>query len=358
MRIGIVTFFGPYGGALQCYALQRVLRAMGHEVRVINRKWGKFKSENRKSAVSNLKQKIHNAVVPDPFTRFYRDNYSFTAPVSSDESLVDLGTKKYFDVIIAGSDQPWNPDCIRTMGYYFYLDWVSPEVKKYAYAVSYGKDYFPATENEIKDIKAILETYKAISVREKSGIVISKNLFGINTQLCLDPTLLLRGGDYDSLIVDKQLSKDYICEFFLDQTPEKYQFVSAIAEKEHLKIVDNNPPMPNNNIQRYFYRRRSISQWLRNIRDSKYVITDSFHGTVFSLLFHKRFISINNKKRGSARFESLLSMTGLLDRLQDIDNVAAGATYSILREDIDYDKVDAILSGMKQISLSFLKEIK
>lgn len=353
-----MTFFGPYGGALQCYALQRVLRSMGHEVHVINRKWGEFKSENRKLAISDLKQKLHNTIVSDPFLRFYKRNYSFTEAVCSEKNLENLGTKKNFDIIIVGSDQPWNPDCIKTMGYYFYLDWVSPEVKKYAYAVSYGKDYFPATEEEIKAIKAILETYKAISVREKSGIVISKNLFGIDAKQCLDPTLLLTGNDYASLIVDKQLSQDYICEFFLDPTLEKYQFVSVIAETEHLKIVDNNPPMPKNKIQRYFYRRRSISQWLRNIRDSKYVITDSFHGTVFSLLFHKRFISINNKKRGAARFESLLSMTGLLDHLQDIDNVAMEATYSILREDIDYDKVDAVLSGLKQTSLSFLKEIR
>lgn len=353
-----MTFFGPYGGALQCYALQKVLCSMGHEVYVINRKWGKFKSENRKSAVLDLKQKIHSAVVPDPFSRFYEDNFSFTTPVRSEENLSDLGTKKYFDVIIAGSDQPWNPDCIKTMGYYFYLDWVSPEVKKYAYAVSYGKDYFPATENEIKAIKAILETYKAISVREKSGIVISKNLFGIDAQLCLDPTLLLSGREYDSLIVDKQFSQNYICEFFLDQTPEKYRLAAVIAEKAHLKVVDNNPPMPNNKIQRYFYRRRSISQWLRNIRDSKYVITDSFHGTVFSLLFHKRFITINNKKRGSARFESLLSVVGQLNRLLDIETIEKGAAYSILCEKIDYDTVDAIIAEMKKESLSFLKKIR
>ena len=358
MRIGIVTFFSPYGGALQCYALQQIMRSMGHEVHVINRKWGKFTSETHKSVVSRIKQKIHNIIVPDPFVDFYIDNYSFTAPVCSEEDLIELGTKKYFDVIIVGSDQPWNPDCIKTMGYYFYLDWVSPVVKKYAYAVSYGKDYFPASEKEIDDIKTILGTYEAVSVREKSGIAISKNLFGIVAQLCLDPTLLLSAIEYDSLIVDKQLSNDYICEFFLDQTPEKYRFVSAIAEKEHLKIIDNNPPMPNNKVQRYFYRRRSISQWLRNIRDSKYVITDSFHGTVFSLLFHKRFISINNIKRGSARFESLLSVTGQLDRLQGIDNNEIGTAYSILKKEIDYSKVDAIIRNMKMASLSFLKDIR
>lgn len=360
MRIGIVTFFGPYGGALQCYALQHVLNSMGHEVSVINRNWGKFCPEKGKSliSISELKHKLHGIIVTDPFAKFYKKNYFFTAPVLTEEDMVDLGTKKYFDIMIVGSDQPWNSECIKTMGYYFYLDWVSPDVRKYAYAVSYGKDYFQASKNEINDIKAILKTYQAISVRESSGVTISKELFDIDAQLCLDPTLLLSYRDYNSLIIDKKLYKDYICVFLLDPTEEKYLFVREIAEKECLHIVDNNPSVPNNRLKRYFYHKRSISQWLRNIRDSKYVITDSFHGTVFSLLFHKQFISIDNKKRGSARFESLLSAIKLSDRLQAIGACDVDILYSILIKDIEYDRVDAIINNMKLASLSFLERIK
>ena len=358
MRIGIVTFFGPYGGALQCFALQHVLSSMGHEVYVINRKWGAFRPVVKKSLFCGFKHKLHKMLVGDPFEFFYDQNYKFTTPVTSNEVLLDLGTKKYFDAILVGSDQPWNPECIKTMGYYFYLDWVSPEVKKYAYAVSFGKDSFPASEKVVEDIKCIINTYCSVSVREKSGIKICNEIFNIKVQQCLDPTLLLTGSDYNNLITDKEISRDYVCEFFLDHTSQKHQLAIEIAKKENLSLIDNNPPIPQNRLTRYFYHKRSISQWLRNIRDAKYVITDSFHGTVFSLLFHKQFISINNKKRGSARFESLLSALNIINRLQDIDNLNVADVYSILHEKIDYNKVDFIIADMKSSSLSFLKNLK
>lgn len=358
MRIGIVTFFGPYGGALQCFALQQVLNSMGHDVYVVNRKWGALGVDNKRSFFSNCKQKFHDFLVKDPFAAFYEKKFKFTKEVISDKILYELGTKKYFDVIIAGSDQSWNPECINIMGYYFYLDWVSPEVKKYAYAVSFGKVNFEATSDEISTIKQILHTYNNISVREKSGIDTCKNIFDVDSQLCLDPTLLLTCQDYNSLIEDKHIPKDYICEFFLDRTTDKYNLVKEIAEKEGLSIIDNNPPIPNGKINRYFYKKRTISQWLRNIRYAKYVITDSFHGTVFSILYHKQFISLNNKNRGSARFENILTITNLIYRLKDIDGLDIDEIYSILTKEIDYSNVDSVLTKMKSESLSFLNKIK
>lgn len=357
MRIGIVTFFGPYGGALQCYALQCVLRSMGHDVTVINRRWGRFGTRKKISFFSLIKQRIHETLVGDPYSKFYQQNYHFTRPVTSPEDLQELGTEKHFDVIIAGSDQPWNPECIKTMDYYFYLDWVSPNVKKYAYAVSFGKDYFPASKDEIKKIKDLLQTYEAISVREKSGIDICKNLFDINAIQCLDPTLLLQGKDYSDIIDGKNLKSDYICEFFLDPTPDKLHLVHEIAAQEGLSVVDNNPPYPTNRFARYFFRKYSISQWLRNIRDAKYVITDSFHGTVFSILFHKHFVSIDNIKRGSARFRSLLSLVGLCNHLLNEKSMNASFVYKLLKEDIDYKKIDGKLVEARAKSITFVKRI-
>lgn len=358
MRIGIVTFLGPYGGALQCYALQKVLRSMGHDVYVINRKWGDYKLPKHKSLLIRLKQYIYNIINKDPFVKFYEQNYRFTQLVTSDDVLYDLGTKKYFDAIIAGSDQPWNPDCIKVMGYYFYLDWVSPEVKKYAYAVSYGKAHFSALQDDIEKIKSILKSYNSISVREKSGIEITKNIFNIEAQACLDPTLLLSHKDYENIIFDKTHTHEYICEFFLDPSPQKYDLTTRIAAEEHISIINNNILKPKKRIQRLFFHQRSISQWLRNIRDAKYVITDSFHGTVFSIIFHKQFISINNKKRGSARFESLLSEIDLMYRLRNIEDLDFNSAYSILKNKIDYNEVDSILDNMRISSIAFLKKIQ
>ena len=358
MRIGIVTFFGPYGGALQCYALQYVLRSLGHDVKVINRKWGKFRPHEKRTWLQNIKHQIKEIVAPDPFNKFYNQYYEFTQPITSNAILQEIGTKKYFDVIIAGSDQPWNPECISTMGHYFYLDWVSPDVKKYAYAVSYGKDYFPASSEEIKKIKTILQQYTAISVRESSGIKISQELFNVNAQQCLDPTLLLDGKNYNKIITDKRIKDKYICKFFLDNNPTKQNIVISIAHKTNLKIIDNNPVIPRNKFLKFMYQPKSISTWLRNIRDAQYVITDSFHGTVFSILFHKQFISINNKKRGSARFESLLSSLGLLYRLHEEEKVDTTSIITILNKKINYDIIESKLSDMRTASLTYIRNIK
>ncbi len=358
MRIGIVTFFGPYGGALQCYALQHILRSLGHDVKVINRKWGKFRPIEKQTWLQKIKHQLKEIVAPNPFDKFYNQHYEFTQPVTSNAILQEIGTKKYFDVIIAGSDQPWNPECISTMGHYFYLDWVSPDVKKYAYAVSYGKDYFPASSEEIKKIKTILQQYTAISVRESSGIKISQELFNVNAQQCLDPTLLLDGKNYNKIITDKRIKDKYICKFFLDNNPTKQNIVISIAHKTNLKIIDNNPVIPRNKFLKFMYQPKSISTWLRNIRDAQYVITDSFHGTVFSILFHKQFISINNKKRGSARFESLLSSLGLLYRLHEEEKVDTTSIITILNKTINYDIIESKLSDMRTASLTYIRNIK
>lgn len=358
MRIGIVTFFGPYGGALQCYALQYVLRSLGHDVKVMNRKWGKFRPHEKRTWLQNIKHQIKEIVAPNPFNKFYNQYYEFTQPIISNEILQKIGTKKYFDVIIAGSDQPWNPECISTMGYYFYLDWVSPDVKKYAYAVSYGKDYFPASSEEIKKIKAILQQYTAISVRESSGIKISQELFNVNVQQCLDPTLLLDNENYNKIITNKKIRDKYICKFFLDNNPTKQNIVESIAHETNLKIIDNNPVIPHNKFQKFMYQPKSISAWLRNIRDAQYVITDSFHGTVFSILFHKQFICINNKKRGSARFESLLTSLDLLYCLQEEDKLNTNNIVTILNKTINYNIIESKLSNMRTASLTYIRNIK
>lgn len=358
MRIGIVTFFKPYGGALQCYALQKVLRSLGHDVTVVNRPWGEFRPAPRLSYIKRLKESILGSFFRDPFADFYRKHYRFTRTITSTEDLKELGTTKYFDVMIAGSDQPWNPQCIKTMGYYFYLDWVSHDVRKYAYAVSFGKDYFPASDEQIGKIKTILNTYEAISVRESSGVTISKNLFGINSEFCVDPTLLLCSDDYETIIKDKRITKPYVCQFFLDPNLEKLKFIRKIAKIEGMPIIDNNPIEPASNIGRRIFRKKSISQWLRNIRDAKYVVTDSFHGTVFSILFHKQFICVNNKKRGTARFESLLTITNQNKRLIDEQNLDADKAVLLLKEYIDCSQIDHTIRDIRQKSMDFIRNIK
>ena len=104
-------------------------------------------------------------------------------------------------------------------------------------------------------------------------------------------------------------------------------------------------------------RMPTVYQWLANIANSQFVITDSFHGTVFSIIFNKPFICLNNSERGSARFESLLGNLGLMDRLVDLDKIEYDGILDLLNKKIDYTKVESELDKLRIESLKYLKSI-
>lgn len=352
MKIGIVTMFGNnYGALLQSYALQQTLFSLGHDVYIINRGYGDFPKS------PSLKQRFFKWLDADGFDDFRKKHLRMTAPVTSTQMLIEFN--KLFDIVIAGSDQIWNGDCINTMKYYYYLDWVSPKVKKYSYAVSFGKDSFNRNEKEIQEVSTILKSYNAISVREDSGVGICNNILGVNAVQLLDPTFLLKKEEYAKLIsCNTNSPQDYVCHFFLDSTIQKENLVNLIAKNLHLTIIDNYNKDYNIKRARWSnaYKRPTIPQWLKNIRDAKYVITDSFHGMVFSIIFKKQFVVINNKKRGTARFESLLKKINLNNRLIDIES-NYDEVIRIIKERIDYESVDSVLSSEISNSMRFLKSL-
>lgn len=353
MKIGVVTFFGAnYGALLQCYALQQTLKSLGHNVKVINRGWGKY------ALPPSLKHKVKNIIFPNKFEQFKKKHITFTPLIKNDKELLELN--KQFDAIIVGSDQVWNADCIKDMGKFYYLDWVNPSVKKYAYAVSFGKDTFDTTPSNIETISALLKSYQKISVRENSGMNICQNILNVNATHVLDPTLLLSSDHYNQLIGTSKTKEKYICKYFLDNSENKTSIVNKIASELHLNIADNYPQT----INKYKgwvssqYRYPSVIEWLANIRNSEYVITDSFHGTIFSLIFQKRFICINNKKRGSTRFQSLLGELDLLHRLIEVeDSKFIEKIKDILESPINYETVNRVITEKRNSSLMFLKTL-
>ena len=352
MKIGVVTFWGAnYGAILQCYALQQVLKSLGHEVKTINKGWGKY------SLPPTLKQKIKDMLFSDVFKQFKKKYIEFTPLIKNEKELLELNNQ--FEAIIVGSDQIWNSDCIKDMGFYYYLDWVKSSVKKYAYAVSFGKDTFDTTQSNIADISILLNSYQKISVREDSGVEICQDTLNVNAIHLLDPTFLLSQEHYNRLIGDVKIGKLYICKYFLDSTECKDKLVDRIAAETHLAIIDNYP----SKINKYKgwisskYRYPSIREWLQNIRSADYVVTDSFHGMVFSLIYHKKFICINNKKRGSTRFQSLLGALDLSYRLVDVEEIDFVKNMNILQTSIDYAIVDQKLAEQQKSSLRFLETL-
>ena len=206
--------------------------------------------------------------------------------------------------------------------------------------------------------KPLIKRFDYISVREESGIGICKNTFGIDNVVCvLDPTLMIDREDYQIILDDWQdkshLKKKYIAHMLLDDTEQLRNGSKKIAnylgaEINHIKGKSFN--ILGKTITLY----NKVSQWLTYLKDAELVITDSFHCTVFSIIFHKKFVVVANSTRGITRLETLLGKVGLENRFfTNIDNVLESG---ILNQEIDYQEVDKNLEVYRKYSMDFLKK--
>lgn len=363
-----------YGGLLQAYALEKVLKEEGHIVYHEDRK---HNSSYRHRFIKYLKALLAPIYGPlltqvtgvhyssNSITRriykatddFKRKYLNVTEPIFSNSKKE---FEKYeFDTYIVGSDQVWRPKYAFGKGsiYNYFLDFTKDlSVKRIAYGASFGVPDWEFTYEETKKCKELLRKFDAVSVREDIGVTQCMNHFGITAKHVLDPTLLLEKDDYIDL-VKRENEKTYnedLFYFFLDSTKEKNEIVDIIAEKKKLSPFSIMPTEYYYNVGKKHIDKctyKSVTAWLRAYMDSKFIVTDSFHGTVFAIIFNKPFITIANKERGISRFESLLKIFGLTNRLIfDIKDI----TDELLSSGIDYNIVNQIKKNKKEESLHFL----
>ncbi|HIZ04999.1 MAG TPA: polysaccharide pyruvyl transferase family protein [Candidatus Phocaeicola gallistercoris] len=349
-RVGVITLpFTPnYGWLLQVYALQRMLEKLGYEPILIYRKWDKTKQNS--GIINALKRWIYYHVLCRKLYIFFEKNFFKTKLYRDVECLKSVVDDYKLDAVIVGSDQVWRFENTRGAGYNFFLDFVvSENVSRIAYAASFGVDCWTGTVDELYTVRQLLKRFKAVSVRETTGVTLCRDVLNVKALLVLDPTLLLTSIDYNSLIRKNSLkSQETLSTYILDPSVEKDKLINNIALKKHLCVkslyIDNRK----GKIHTY----SSLQYWLSGIRDAEYVVVDSFHGMVFSIIFKKNFLVLANKHRGLTRFESLLMMLGLKDRLvYDIDNI----DYNIINQNIDYAKVDKLLEQQRNLSINFLR---
>lgn len=366
MKIGILTLplHANYGGLLQAYALQTVLERMGHNVVV-------FDSPNHMH-ISGLKKciaypkrcvdkyllgkniKITRETTFNRETKIIRkyvqpftDKYIHRYEVTSFECLHN----KDFDALIVGSDQIWRPVLFKKIEdafFNFAQDW---NVKRIAYAASFGVDNWEYSQEQTLQCKKLVKMFDAVSVREKSGIGLCQTKLGRNdTQWVLDPTMLLDKKDYLSLINSSKTGKSegQLFYYILDATPLKMSIVDALSSKHNLKSFKESAPIDNFTLAAEMRVQPPVEKWLAAFRDADFVVTDSFHACVFSILFQKQFVVIGNQFRGSTRMQSLLEMFGLSARL--VGNIEEAK----LLDDIDYNAISERLSFMREKSYSFL----
>ena len=263
---------------------------------------------------------------------------------------------RQFDAIVVGSDQVWRAT-MSDIPTYFLSFTKAINVKRIAYAASFGTD--DLNEYSKMDMKIASESIKlfdAVSVREKSGVHLCRDYFKMDAVHVLDPTMLLSKDDYLELIEeeDKPCSENILLTYVLDRTQEKNDIIQRVGEALHLTSCENGAVkyfsnVVESNVSECIYP--SVSRWVAGFRDAQFVVTDSFHGTVFSIIFNKPFVAILNSKRGSSRFISLLSVLGLENRL-------ISTTNDLLEEHlkpIDYTEVNKILNDWRYLSISFME---
>lgn len=365
MKIGILTLplHTNYGGILQAYALQTVLERMGHEVVVID-------TPNMKSSpslwtigkriikkllgrkVSIFSERKHNKEFPiiSQYTQPFIDKYIHRKVVNTPKEL----KKEDFDAIVVGSDQIWRP-----LYYYeienaylaFAKDW---EIKRVAYAASFGTDDWEYTSQQTISCRELLRKFEAVSVRESSGIQLCKDYFGVEATHVLDPTMLLNKEDYIRLIEASQTpkSKGTMLYYILDETPKKKALIEQIAKEKKLKLFRVNSRVEDHSAPLDERIQPSVEQWLRGFYDAEFVVTDSFHACVFSILFDKAFVVIGNKERGMARFNSLLEMFGLNNRMiEDIEHLNKLKSISYSLEELEIKRNQSIKFLSHSLSL-------
>ena len=359
MKVAILTqpLGNNYGGILQNYALQEILRKLGHDpftldaavpeykVPVIDRGIRFFwrlakKIKGDKSFVSADVVKNHRLYV-EPGNKQKSFFKKYMSVISMPQQITFKNVQDlFFDAYVVGSDQVWRPRFSPFLPNY-YLDFVEDEALRIAYAASFGVDAWEYSAEQQEMATELLEKFSAISVREYSALTLCKNKLGRKAELVLDPTLLLQKEDYLKLI-EKEEHRDEVAIYVLDRTKETECEIKSICDSLHLKPryigCPNKSGFP------------SVEEWLSDIFYSEYVITDSFHGTVFSIIAHKNFSVIPNLGRGKDRFYTLLKNLGLDSRM--VDSSDADQTDS----SIDYLKVDKILAEMRLRSVDFLQK--
>lgn len=373
MKIGILTLplHTNYGGILQAYALQTVLERMGHKVNVIGAPvvmqhlplWRKILSVLKRLCqryvlgrkdilIDREKEDYKRAIATRVYTMQFVDKYIHIRKVYK---LQEIQQNDY-DAIIVGSDQIWRTE--------YNQQWKEQNVDdvylgftkgwsliRVAYAASFGKDKVELKNKDLKLCKEAISKFDAISVREEHGVILCRDIFGVKATVMPDPTLLLSCDDYKKLIPDiSNASKpNFLLSYILDDSLEKSSLRDKIANEKGLMIkITNKSDYRYNNGE--YPPQPPVEAWLKAFAECKYVITDSFHACVFSIIFHKQFTVIANKKRGLSRFQTLLKMFGLTDRM-----VYSPSEYREL-QDIDFAKVDDIIKIKQEEALLFLRE--
>ncbi len=361
MKIGILTFHFAcnYGAVLQCYALQKYLSDAGHEVEVIDyrpasvaggyrwfdprRFWGATPAKFWRKTSSEIKVIGGRKRRYASFDAFVRTRLNLSGPVKDTDGMSLLAGD--YDLIIAGSDQIWNRKLTGgTDPLYWGAFLRSGKTAMVSYAASMEDGLDGITEAEVRKY---LPRFNALSVREASLAQKLKALLPhTDVAVTADPTLLLRTEQWDEISAPALTDVPYLLFYQVRKSVKAYELARNLAERKGLKLVCLSAKVELENSMEV--AAASPEEFISLFRHASYVVTTSFHGTVFSVVFRKEFVCPLVDDGKNSRQDSLLSALGLGNRIAD-DHACTDLPA------IDWSKVETARAGMLEQSYGFLK---
>ena len=372
MKIAIVTLplHTNYGGILQAYALKLYLEHLGHEVTVLDMKdkmplpkWWKAPFVYARRWIRCLGS---DACASDVFrelrfrreypvisvnTRRFIDKYIAPRMIDSFEDVRDGD----YDAFVVGSDQVWRPLYFRNIEDAFLAFTRGWNVRRVSYAASFGTDNLEYTSTQLETCASLLACFDSVSVREDTGVSICREWFDCDSAIqVLDPVMLMESECYGNLIKEEaeRPCTGRMITYFLDGSSEKEALSDFIMNVSGLQRTDISPVAGRGDIPLQNRIVPSLESWLAAFADAGFVVTDSFHGCVLSLLFHKPFVAVGNFRRGMTRLQSLLEKFGLDMRL--VHGIDPEDNLDWLLADPDWETVDEILQAERSKAKRFL----
>lgn len=355
-KVGILTFHrvANYGAVLQAYALTKTLQKYKCTAELIDYDNLHLRQHYRPLRLKDFKHPrlllknvlgLRKHIIRNCRFKLFRKNNLILSEKRYTQKNLPNG--KEYDLVIVGSDQVWNLDCNGNDMHYF-LDTIDSTVPCVSYAASMAQ--IDLDDSEKQFYKEHLIRFLCISVRESQAKDVLQPLTKKNIEISPDPIFLLTQDEWNEVVVTPQES-DYIFLFLIFNNDDLIKVASEFSRKNNCKLI-----VINMDSIKYEHRYGTIfpvspDKWLGYIKNAKYVITDSFHGTAFSVVFQKNFTSIVKADAGkNSRIKSLLKELNLEDR-------ATSELEDKIPTEIDYSKVEPLLENYRNRGLEYLKEV-
>lgn len=361
-KVGIITMHRiiNYGSALQAYATLKAISMLGYQAELIDYIFPNQKetipfSTNLKNFILKFFIHLFHGNKKKKFNIFYKKFYNCSKEFHSAEELRNINMK--YDILLTGSDQVWNPMHTKD-DLSFLLSFNTNNTPQISYASSFSKSTLPAEHK--KSYAECLKRYKHISVREKSGINIVKELIGKEPFCACDPTLLLSKKEWEDLASQgKQMVKGeyillYILTYAYNPYPEILNIIEYVKKQANLPVVILDGSLKNNKISgAKNIKSAGPLEFLRLIKDAAFVVTTSFHGTAFSLNFEKPFFSVlSDKTKEDTRMLDLLDAVGAKERALVYNTPIIDTTFNM-----DYSIVTPKVKAIRKESQNYLNMI-